>query len=360
MVKTSARDARSGAKWPFERIEIGSRSRTRLGDIAGLMESINAVGLLHPIVVRADGSLVAGYRRLEAVGRLGWTHCPITVAESIDDEVAALKAEADENTCREPWSVVDIAEHAKREGKREKAKAKERKAAGQKAGRENKKAGSAKVSHNQPKVRAVDATAAATGVSGKTLEKIEQVYATAEADKTMTPVVAAMEEDDKVDSAHKVSKWSKADRKAHAKLWDWGWSNGEVSRFRDLVEQLPEDEQPHARSIVIGEKSPVPGSYGKKAMTNLISLPETKRASIYAKHCSDDGRDREAATSLAIGNPCPADPRLARIVESAREWRRFSKQWPEEEPSKHMAEVAAAMDAVAEELRLQTKSRSAL
>ena len=40
-----------------------------MGDIAGLAANIAALGLLHPIVVQPDGTLIAGERRLQAVQR---------------------------------------------------------------------------------------------------------------------------------------------------------------------------------------------------------------------------------------------------------------------------------------------------
>ena len=349
-----AETANEGAVWPITRIKIGERSRKRLGDVAALMASIKSIGLLHPIVVRPDGQLVAGYRRLQAVQRLGWHDCEVTIAHTVDDDVTTLRAEADENTCREAWSVADVAAHAKRERPKEVKKARERQ------GKRNDldpTCGQVAQSSKEP-ARARDAVAAATGVAPRTLEKIEQVYAAAENDKTMMPVVAAMEEDDKVDSAHKIAQWSKADRREHAKLWDWGWSNGDVVRFRGIVEQFPEDEQYRARSLVVSEETPLPGSIAKKAVSNVLSMTAKKRQHIYKLHESDDERDRATACSLAVGNPPQADPRLARIVEMARELRKLGKSWPDESPSQMMTAAATALDRIAEGLRDGTRERA--
>ncbi|ASA22047.1 ParB N-terminal domain-containing protein [Paenibacillus donghaensis] len=51
---------------PIKSINIGTRIREDMGDIAGLAESINARGLLHPIIIDEAGNLIAGHRRLEA------------------------------------------------------------------------------------------------------------------------------------------------------------------------------------------------------------------------------------------------------------------------------------------------------
>ena len=65
-------------------IEIGVRHRQDMGDIIGLAASIKSIGLLHPIVVTPDGTLLAGQRRLEACRLLGWIEIAVTVLEMPD------------------------------------------------------------------------------------------------------------------------------------------------------------------------------------------------------------------------------------------------------------------------------------
>src|SRR5260370_16536998 len=60
-------------------IKVGKRHRNDLGDIDGLADSIAAIGLLHPIVVRRNGLLIAGQRRYEACKLLGWNDGPVTI-----------------------------------------------------------------------------------------------------------------------------------------------------------------------------------------------------------------------------------------------------------------------------------------
>jgi ParB family chromosome partitioning protein len=81
-------------------ITVVDRHRMDLGDIAALARSIEAVGLLHPVVVTPDGRLVAGGRRVAAYYSLGRSRIPVTVADSLGDAHTALEAERDENTCR--------------------------------------------------------------------------------------------------------------------------------------------------------------------------------------------------------------------------------------------------------------------
>ena len=54
-------------------IKIHKRAREEVLEIEELAESIKRFGLLNPIIVDTNYILVAGYRRLEAAKRLGWS-----------------------------------------------------------------------------------------------------------------------------------------------------------------------------------------------------------------------------------------------------------------------------------------------
>ena len=53
-------------KLSIRKIKVRNRYRNSLGDIESLAANIKELGLLHPIVVRPDGRLIAGERRLTA------------------------------------------------------------------------------------------------------------------------------------------------------------------------------------------------------------------------------------------------------------------------------------------------------
>src|SRR6516162_8097907 len=69
----SIEHAAHGGIIPIDSIRVGPRHRRDMGDIAGLAASIAELGLLHPVVIRPDGFLIAGERRLRAARKLGWT-----------------------------------------------------------------------------------------------------------------------------------------------------------------------------------------------------------------------------------------------------------------------------------------------
>ena len=64
---------------PVNKISVGKRYRKDLGDVKALAESIEDIGLLHPITVDEENRLLAGARRLAACKRLGWKTIPVKV-----------------------------------------------------------------------------------------------------------------------------------------------------------------------------------------------------------------------------------------------------------------------------------------
>lgn len=87
----------------LDAIVIGERVRKDMGDLSSLAASMKAHGLLHPVVVKKDRTLVAGHRRLEAARRLGWKEIPVTVVD-VDD---LLSAERDENQERKDFTPTE-------------------------------------------------------------------------------------------------------------------------------------------------------------------------------------------------------------------------------------------------------------
>src|SRR6516225_411971 len=88
----------------IESVIIGERHRRDLGDLDALAANIKDTGLLHPIVVRRDGTLIAGERRLRAVELLGWRKIPVTVV----DLDAVVKGEYAENAYRKNFLPSEI------------------------------------------------------------------------------------------------------------------------------------------------------------------------------------------------------------------------------------------------------------
>lgn len=177
------------------------RHRTDLGDIKGLAASIEAIGLLQPVVVTTDMTLVAGQRRLVAMRSLGWTEGPVRIVDNLTDAAALMQAEADENTCRKPFTPSEAESISADREALLKPLAKERQG---NAGHDR----SGKLPERSPRPR--DAAATGTGFSAKTLAKVRETKAiinnpeTPEfVRKTAKTALAEMDATGKVDGAHK-------------------------------------------------------------------------------------------------------------------------------------------------------------
>jgi N6-adenosine-specific RNA methylase IME4 len=146
-------------------IVVGERHRRDMGDLAALARSIEEVGLLHPIVIRPDGALIAGARRLAAAHMLGLTEVPVTVV----DLGAVVKGEHAENSFRKDFTLSEAVAVKRALEPIERAAAQERMRAG-------------RPMENFSKGRALDAVATATGLHRTTLGKAEAVVDAAEAE----------------------------------------------------------------------------------------------------------------------------------------------------------------------------------
>gem|GEM_PF-2134558 len=85
-------------------IIVGERARRDYGDIEGLAKSIKEHGLIHPIVIDSNNTLVAGGRRLEACKALGWTEIEVKDIGEITPK-KLRRIELEENIRRKDLAV---------------------------------------------------------------------------------------------------------------------------------------------------------------------------------------------------------------------------------------------------------------
>jgi N6-adenosine-specific RNA methylase IME4 len=190
---------------PISDIKIPSRHRKDLGDIKPLAASISEIGLLHPIVVRPDRTLVSGERRLKAVESLGWGEVPIRVVNGLDEILKALKAESDENVCRKDFSPSEAVEMGETIEAVEREEAKKRLATNPDGGKAKPKLAYGNFPEAKPPVR--DRVGAAVGMSGKTYEKAKAVKDAAKKEpEKYQPLVDRMDRTKKVDGAFRQLK----------------------------------------------------------------------------------------------------------------------------------------------------------
>ncbi len=94
-------------------IIIKKRARKDEGDLTKLMESLDKIGQLNPIILNSKMELIAGFRRLTAAKKLGWTKINATIIE-IHDKADMLAIEIDENVQRLDFDEADLAEAYKK------------------------------------------------------------------------------------------------------------------------------------------------------------------------------------------------------------------------------------------------------
>ena len=89
------------------KINAGRREADPEG-VQELVDSISKVGLLNPITIDREHTLIAGLHRLEAAKLLGWTEIECNVS-SLEGLLAEL-AEVDENVVRKGLSAVEYSD----------------------------------------------------------------------------------------------------------------------------------------------------------------------------------------------------------------------------------------------------------
>ncbi|MGB9620890.1 MAG: ParB N-terminal domain-containing protein [Brevinematia bacterium] len=83
----------------ISKIKVKERQRKYIGDITPLKRSMKEIGLLNPIIISDDYTLIAGYRRLLSAKELGWTKIPARIISS-DKKHLFDDIEFDENYAR--------------------------------------------------------------------------------------------------------------------------------------------------------------------------------------------------------------------------------------------------------------------
>ena len=161
----------------IESVRMDGRHRREMGDIGKLAKSIADVGQLQPIVLGPDNRLIAGGRRIAALRRLGKDVVRAVYRVDLAEVSAALRAERDENTCREDMRPSELASLSDELLALERPKAEAARREG------NARGGRRQVvvpgNNDLPQFDSRNAVATALGVSPATLGRVRQVHAVA-------------------------------------------------------------------------------------------------------------------------------------------------------------------------------------
>lgn len=89
-------------------IKVGKRYRKKLGDLSLLIESINDIGLLHPIIIDEDKRLICGNRRLESLRKIGLKELEENTHYRIFNIQDLIKSELHENAIRKDFLPTEM------------------------------------------------------------------------------------------------------------------------------------------------------------------------------------------------------------------------------------------------------------
>jgi N6-adenosine-specific RNA methylase IME4/ParB-like chromosome segregation protein Spo0J len=185
---------------PIDSIQIGERHRRDMGDLSGLAASMESLGLLQPIVVRPDGTLIAGERRVRAAKQLGWTQIPVNVV----DLDAVVRGEFAENAVRKDFTLSEAVAIKRALEPIERAAARVR-------------MGTPEKFTDLAKGNALDKIAKVTGISRVTLARAEAIVDAAEAEpEKYGRLRAAMDKTGRVNAPYKRLRVAKQAEKIRA------------------------------------------------------------------------------------------------------------------------------------------------
>jgi hypothetical protein len=259
----------------LSKVKVGVRLREDMGDIAALAESINAYGLLHPIVLDDDDNLVAGQRRLEACKNLGWKDVPIrrlgelTIAERHVIELEENLRRKDLTKLEQARLNIALDETAG-EVLREKVKEVSRQPAAK--GR-------------PPDADSERAREKETGIPAREVRRSKQI----------------------VDTIGTLPF-----------LNDDQWKQQDVVKAGKLLDKIPDPDRGEVVVLLNTNRRGMPSKNALSILRNLSNAKPKARARIIALSKSDDERDRDRALTDAAGLAPEPDPRAVRLVDVER------------------------------------------
>lgn len=260
---------------PIASIVVGQRRRKKLGAVAALASDIEANGLLHPIGIDADGVLVFGERRLEAMKRLSRVTIKARRFGKLTDE-ERRQIEWAENVTRLDFDDYEASKQrlADMQAEREAAAAE---VSGQAAPKPGPKGGRPKEPGSSRDL------AARTGYSPREQRRIESHVEAAE---------------------------------RYPFLKSPGWRKGQSLDVAEKLDTMPE---PVAKAVnaMIADAG-LPPQKVTKMIENIAAMPKPEQRELAKLARSDDPDDQRLAATRATRNPPMPPARLTWIRDAIK------------------------------------------
>jgi len=348
-------------EYPIALVKVGEgRRAVDEAAVAEMVASIREVGLLNPITLNMDGTLIAGRHRLEAARRLGWASIP-SVVRTLDDLHAEL-AEIDENLVNAPLTTLERGGQLKRRKAIYEDLHPEARHIREKGGpgRGNKTSADsalvlpdAESPQNSEMISSFTAdTAAKTGRSERVIQEEVQIA------ERIAPEVKAMIHgtplaDQKTELLELARQTPEAQKqvvapyaeavKEHPFMAAPGWKPSQVLQAQEAIEALPVPEREAATSLV--DKRLAPQSV-ITLLDNLKTKPAPEREEIYRLDKSDDPRERDMAITKTAATPPMPDPRIELLIDAGRKLREATKPFPHDPLTPRLEAVIAEVKAI--------------
>jgi ParB family chromosome partitioning protein len=257
----------------IESITVGRRLRKDFGDIDALAASITDHGLLHPLIVDDDGTLIAGERRLRALKQLGFAEVPVRRWGQLDTRQR---------------QVIELEENLQRKDLTDAERSRKLKELVEVAREVDKTEFRAESVHN-PKGGRPES-------GGSTRRVAERIGVPDTTIRDAEKHVAAVE--------------------TYPFLEEKGWKQYHAMEAAEALDKLPETERPAIVKLI--DQPGIPPRDAIRTIQNVTRKPADERQRIIELSQSHDDRDRTLALTEAAALPPMPDPRLE-LLRQARE-----------------------------------------
>jgi N6-adenosine-specific RNA methylase IME4 len=254
---------------PIASINIGARHRKEFGDLTALAHSIDEQGLLQPLAITPDNTLIAGERRLRAWSQTKFADQEIPV--HVVNLYEIVRGEWAENTDRKDFTPSEIVAIKRALEPKLKEAAKDRQ------GTRTDIVGN---SHNVESGRVHEKLSAFVGKDRKTIEKAEAVVDAAEAEpEKYAELVEVMDRTGKVNGPWRRLQVLRQVEEIKRKK-ETGQLDLPVGKFDRIVVDVPWPHEPDDPAPALRGRAT--RDYPTMSIEEIKSLPVAERA---ATHC---------------------------------------------------------------------------
>lgn len=292
---------------PISEIKVADRLREDYGDIAGLADSIATHGLLHPLTIDDDNTLIAGERRLRAMKRLDFLEVECRRWDGLT-ETERRELELEENLRRK-----DLTSYER--------------------------------SKNVVELATVAEEAIAETLSTESVESPRM----GRPPKSRVPEDAISERIATPKQTMRDAKKHVAAAERYPMLQRPEWNQSKALEVERTLNTVPEEDRPGVAALV--DEPGIPADRAISMIRNVASKPSEERKQILTLAASDDARDRSLAKTKAAEAPPMPDPRRALLKDALSAINKAIRMFPNDPEVPELESIHEQIVAVRESIR---------